>query len=83
MLAAYRQIVATAEAFDADSLDRLTHGFVEQQGVKLGDMVLAVRVAVTGKSIGLGLYDGMAILGQQSCLARIDQTLAKLPDNGV
>ncbi|MFH1755721.1 MAG: hypothetical protein ABIA59_08465, partial [Candidatus Latescibacterota bacterium] len=36
-----------------------------------------VRVAVTGKSVGLGLFDSLAILGKERCLRRIEGAMAK------
>ena len=38
-------------------------------------MIHALRVAVTGKSVGPGLYDCLAILGRAACLQRIDRAL--------
>ena len=38
------------------------------KGVKIGDIVHALRAAVTGQSIGLGLFDSLAILGKGSRL---------------
>ena len=35
----------------------------------------AVRVAVTGKAVGFGLFDTLAILGRERCLARIDRAV--------
>lgn len=75
LLAKYRGSLAGAEAFDARSLDALTHRFVEEQGIKIGEIIHAIRVAVTGRSIGLGLFDALAILGKQSALARIDRAM--------
>ncbi|HEV2971536.1 MAG TPA: hypothetical protein VGY55_16285 [Pirellulales bacterium] len=34
-----------------------------------------MRVAVTCKAVGPGLYDCLAILGRQTCLQRIERTL--------
>jgi glutamyl-tRNA synthetase len=48
---------------------------VEEAGVKVGDLVHAVRVAVTGKTVGPGLYDCLAILGREQSLARITRAL--------
>ena len=45
--------------------------------MKIGDIVHALRVAVTGQAIGLGLFDSLAILGKASCLARIERTLKR------
>ena len=49
--------------------------FVEEQGIKIGDIVHAVRVAITGKGVGPGLYDCLELIGKPSCLARIDPAL--------
>jgi glutamyl-tRNA synthetase len=75
LLMRYRQRLAAAEAFDAESLDHMTHHFIHSEEVKIGDIIHSVRVAVTGQAIGLGLFDSLAILGKESCLARIDKTL--------
>ena len=34
-----------------------------------------IRVAVTGKEVGFGIYETLAILGRERCLARIDRSL--------
>jgi glutamyl-tRNA synthetase len=50
---------------------------VEAAGMKTGDLVHAVRVAVTGKTVGPGLYDCLAILGRDRSLARIERALPR------
>jgi glutamyl-tRNA synthetase len=76
-LARFRGRLAAAEAFDAPSLERLTQEFIVGEGIKPGEIVHAVRVAVTGKSIGMGLFDSLAILGKESCLNRIGRALRR------
>jgi glutamyl-tRNA synthetase len=73
----YRERLSALEAFDPAALDSLTHEFAESHGVKLGDLIQAIRVAVSGKTIGVGLYELLAILGKDSCLARIDRALGQ------
>jgi glutamyl-tRNA synthetase len=75
LLAKYRSELADAEPFTPPQLEQMTHGFVAAQGVKIGEIVHAIRVAVTGKPVGFGLFDTLAILGQSRCLARIDRAL--------
>jgi glutamyl-tRNA synthetase len=75
LLCKYYGELAVADPFEAQRLEQMTHGFVEAQGVKIGDIVHALRVAVTGQSVGLGLFDSLAILGKASCLARIERML--------
>lgn len=77
MLQKFRERLATVEPFEVDALDKLMHDFVEAESIKIGQIVHAVRVAVTGKSIGFGLFETLAILGRESCLARIDRALAQ------
>jgi glutamyl-tRNA synthetase len=75
LLGKFRAGLANAEPFTAESLDGLMHEFVEAEGAKIGDVVNAVRVAVTGKAVGFGLFDTLAILGRERCLARIDRAI--------
>jgi glutamyl-tRNA synthetase len=78
LLARFRDRLASAAAFDAASLEALLNDFVQAEGVELGQVIHAVRVAVTGKAIGFGLYETLAILGKERSLARIDRALARL-----
>ncbi len=78
LLRKFRERLAGAGPFDAASLEKLMQDFVAAEGIKLNDVIHAVRVAVTGKGIGFGLYEAMEILGRASCLARIDRALARL-----
>ena len=78
LLRRFRDRLGATEPFDADTLDRAMHAFVEAEGIGIGQVIHAVRVAVTGKAVGFGLFEGLAILGRDACLARIDRALARL-----
>lgn len=78
LLERFRDKLAGAEPFDAPSLETLLRDFVETEEIKMGQIIHAVRVAVTGKAVGFGLFETLAILGRERCLARIDHTLARL-----
>ena len=80
LLAALRERLVDAETFEAAPLEELTRAFVERQGVKLGQIVHALRVAVTGKAVGFGMFDTLAVLGRERCLARIDRALDRVRD---
>jgi glutamyl-tRNA synthetase len=66
------------EPFEAPALEQLLQSFTESAGVKTGALVHTLRVAVTGKAIGFGLFDALAILGRESSLRRIEGVLASL-----
>ncbi len=78
LLTKFRQELAAAEPFEAAVLDSLMKQIVEREGIKIGQIIHALRVAVTGKSIGLGMFDALAILGKESSLRRIDRALEGL-----
>jgi glutamyl-tRNA synthetase len=78
LLAKYRARLAAAPRFDAAYLEPMTAEFVQAEGVQLGQIVHALRVALTGKAIGFGLYETLAILGKEHSLARLDRALARL-----
>jgi glutamyl-tRNA synthetase len=78
LLARFRDRLATVPDFDAASLERLLQEFVQSEGIGIGQIIHALRVAATGKAIGFGLFDSLAILGRQHCLARIDGALKRV-----
>jgi glutamyl-tRNA synthetase len=75
LLAAFCRELTTAEPFTAENLEKLLHAFVESKSIRIVDIVHAVRIAVTGKPVGFGLFDTLAILGRQRCISRINRTL--------
>ena len=72
LLARFRDRLAAAGTFDAASLEALMQTFVAEQKIKIAEIIHPVRVAVTGKSVGFGLFDTLAILGKPQSLARIE-----------
>jgi glutamyl/glutaminyl-tRNA synthetase len=70
-----RQIVATAEPFDVPTLKAAVEAFIQAKGAKPIPVTQCLRVAVTGKEVGFGIYETLAILGRERCLARIDRVL--------
>ncbi|WP_370517112.1 glutamate--tRNA ligase [Streptomyces acidiscabies] len=49
-----------------------------EHGLKLGKAQAPVRVAVTGRTVGLPLFESVAVLGRERTLARIDAAAVKL-----
>jgi glutamyl-tRNA synthetase len=72
LLTQYRQQLATVESFEAEPLEKFTQEFIAGLGKKIGDIVHPLRVALTGKPVGLGLFDTLEILGRERSLSRID-----------
>jgi glutamyl-tRNA synthetase len=71
-------VLAAAEPFDVPTLEKAIPAYAEANGYALGLVVNALRVATTGQGVGPGLYDCLAILGRETCRARVEATLAML-----
>jgi len=78
LLADFRQELAGVEPFETQQLDQCMHQFVEAREIKIGQIIHAVRVAVTGKGVGFGVFETLAILGRKRCLQRIDRALERI-----
>lgn len=78
LLARFREVLATTDAFDEAALEAAMRSFVDREEIKLGEIIHAVRVAATGKAVGFGMFETLAILGRTRTLARIDRALARL-----
>ncbi len=73
-----RERLASVGTFEAQALDALVRDHARSEGIKIGGLMQALRVAVTGKEIGFGLVESLVILGKTQALARIDRALAQV-----
>lgn len=77
LLAKFREHLAAQEDWSVEALDKSMHEFVAAQEIKIGEIIHAVRLAVTGKTVGPGMFDCLAILGKEASLRRMDLTLER------
>ena len=75
LLAEFREKLATLDPFEPAELESCLKSFVADKDIKIGQIIHALRVAVTGKAVGFGMFETLAILGRESSLARIDRAL--------
>ncbi|MGA0593474.1 glutamate--tRNA ligase [Enterovirga sp. CN4-39] len=71
-LAALRPRLAAVEDWSQAPLEAVVRAFAEETGCKLGQVAQPLRAALTGRSTSPGLFDVMAVLGREECLARLD-----------
>ncbi len=55
----------------AETTEAAVRLFAESQGLKLGQAAQPLRAALTGRATSPGLFDVMAVLGRDECLARL------------
>ncbi|MEA2025861.1 MAG: glutamate--tRNA ligase [Chloroflexota bacterium] len=58
-------------SFEADELEPPLRALCEQQGWKVGDLFMAIRVAITGPKATPPLFDVMVAIGHDATLARL------------
>ncbi len=62
----------------ADPLEAQLRELAEREGWKAGDLFMALRAAVTGRTATPPLFDSMRLLGRTAVLARIDLAIGLL-----
>ncbi|MEV0168962.1 glutamate--tRNA ligase [Nonomuraea fuscirosea] len=64
--------------WQADELKTVLTAVGENHGLKLGKAQAPVRVAVTGRTVGLPLFESLEILGRDRALTRLDAAVLRL-----
>ncbi|MFI5226144.1 MAG: glutamate--tRNA ligase [Candidatus Limnocylindrales bacterium] len=79
-LAASRTAIADGGevAFDHEGLEATLRGLAEARGWKAGDLFMAIRVAVTGRTATPPLFETLVALGFERTLTRLDRGQAVL-----
>ena len=65
-------------AFEADELEPPLRALADANGWKAGDLFMAIRVAITGRTATPPLFDTMVALGRERTLERLDQAIGAL-----
>jgi glutamyl-tRNA synthetase len=73
-LSAARDVIADVGrvSYEADELEPPLRALAERRGWKAGDLFMAIRVAVTGRTATPPLFDTLVALGYERTLARLD-----------
>ena len=71
-------MIAAAEPFETEVLERDLRELIEGFGLGLGKALQPIRVAITGSTISPGLFESLAALGRERSLERIDRALERL-----
>jgi glutamyl-tRNA synthetase len=77
-----RGITAALARAGEEEAEALVKETAEKEGVKLGDLLMPLRVAITGARVSPPLFGSLRILGAERSLARVDRALALLEGQG-
>jgi glutamyl-tRNA synthetase len=77
LLGRLRNALETVSPWTAEATEAATRAFAEANNLKLGAVAQPLRVALTGRTTSPGIFDVLAVLGREECLARLgDQASA-------
>ena len=69
--------LSAVDDFNTASAEKTFRAATDELGIKAGDLVHPVRVALTGKTVGPGLFETMAVLGKEKTVRRLSETFSK------
>ncbi len=65
------ECLSTISDFNVKAAEEAFRGVVAKLGIEAGVLVHPVRVALTGKAVGPGLFDTMVVLGRERTIRRL------------
>lgn len=75
LLDAARDIVAHVDSYDNGTIEAAYRQAAERLGVSAGHLIHPTRLALTGRTVGPGLFDIMRLLGRERCLRRLERAM--------
>jgi len=65
------EALAATSPFDEPHVENVVRGTAAERGIKAGQLIHAVRVALTGRTTSPGLFEMIVLLGREETLARL------------
>lgn len=75
VLARGRRVLESVEPFDLPTVEAAYRGAIDEMGVSGGTLIHPTRLALSGRTVGPGLFDIIVVLGRDRCLARMDRAI--------
>jgi len=73
-----RAALAEAEPFDEQHVEAALRTVAEELEARPGALFQPIRVAVTGRTVSVGIFETLVLLGKDESLGRIDAALERL-----
>lgn len=78
VIGAFAEKVDSISEFTAENIKHTFHEVLEEKGVKIGKVMQALRVAVTGRGMGPDLMEIIQVLGKKEVVERINFAISTL-----
>src|SRR6185437_1540331 len=67
-----RAALEAVTPWTAETTESAMRNFAEESGLKLGAVAQPLRLALTGRTTSPGIFEVLAVLGREQCLARLN-----------
>jgi glutamyl-tRNA synthetase len=74
------QRLQNLQDFTVENVEATVRKTGEDMGLSGGQVIHPVRMAVTGRTVGPGLFETMAVLGKERVLSRLERTIEMLSE---
>lgn len=78
LLSAYATRLEQLSPFNAETADAALRELAEERGAGAGRIIHPVRLALSGVTMGPGLFEMMEVLGKETCVRRIRKAIVVL-----
>ena len=77
-LEAARAVIAEIGVDDEEAVEARLRALADEVGLKVGQLFMPIRVAVTGRTASPGLFETLRVVNKERSLARMDRAIEKL-----
>lgn len=77
-LEAARDVIAEIGVEDEEAVEARLRALAEEVGLKVGQLFMPIRVAVTGRTASPGLFETLRVVNKERSIARMDRAIEKL-----
>ncbi len=71
-------VIADADTFDVETLERGLRALIEAEGLSANKVLQPIRVAISGSTISPGIFESLVALGRERTLERVDRAAERL-----
>ncbi len=79
LLKVTRERLSSVDDFSPDKLESSLRNLISERGIKGGELIHPLRVAVTGRSVSAGIFEVLKFLGKKQVLKRLDMAIKMYP----
>lgn len=75
MLEDMKGIFQSVEPFDEAKLEEALRDYAEEKGLSGGNIIHPLRVSLTGKPVGPGIFETIILVGRERAIVRLDKAI--------